>query len=129
MTTELTVLSLAALLWIAQFVAYLIAGHGRVDVLHAIGPRDTPFEKPAVMGRLHRALSNHTEGLVVFAIAALVVTTSGQSNGFTGTCSWIYLIARVIYVPAYALGWTPWRTVIWMIGLVATTALLLAALF
>ena len=129
MTTELTVLSLAALLWVAQFVAYLISGHGKVDVLHALGPRDTPFDKPAAMGRLHRALSNHSEGLVLFAIASLVITTSGQSSAFTAACSWVYLIARASYVPAYAFGWTPWRTVIWMIGLLATTAMLLAAVF
>ncbi|MCG7520190.1 MAPEG family protein [Ruegeria sp. Ofav3-42] len=127
MTTELTVLSLAALLWVAQFVAYLTAGHGKIDLGHAIGPRDKPFDKPGVSGRLHRALGNHTEGLVLFGIAALVLTVSNQSNNFTATCSWVYLIARLLYVPAYAFGWTPWRTVIWIVGLAATTAMLLAA--
>lgn len=129
MTTELTVLTLAALLWVAQFVAYLAAGHGRIDLRHAIGPRDVPFDKPGVSGRLHRALSNHTEGLVLFAIAALVVTVSGEANGFTAACSWVYLIARILYVPAYALGWTPWRTVFWIVGLSANTVMLLAAIF
>ncbi|WP_109312908.1 MAPEG family protein [Ruegeria sp. AU67] len=129
MTTELTVLTLAALLWVAQFVVYLAAGHGKIDLGLAIGPRDIPFDKPGVSGRLHRALSNHTEGLVLFAIAALVVTVSGQSNGLTAACSWIYLIARILYVPAYAMGWTPWRTVIWIVGLLANTVILLAAVF
>lgn len=128
MNTELTVLSLAALLWVAQFVAYLVAGHGKIDLGHAIGPRDVPFDKPGVSGRLHRALCNHTEGLVLFGIAALVLTVSGQSNSFTATCSWVYLIARLLYAPAYAFGWTPWRTVIWIVGLAATTAMLLATL-
>ena len=127
MTTELTVLTLAGLLWVVQFTAYLAAGHGKIDLGHAIGPRDTPFDKPGVCGRLHRALSNHTEGLVLFGIAALVLTVSGQSSGFTAACSWIYLIARILYVPAYAFGWTPWRTVIWIVGLLATTVMLLAA--
>ncbi|NVO56560.1 MAPEG family protein [Rhodobacteraceae bacterium B1Z28] len=129
MTAELTVLTLAALLWVVQFAVYLAAGHGKIDLGHAIGPRDTPFDKPGASGRLHRALSNHTEGLVLFAIASLVITVSGQSNGFSATCAWIYLIARALYVPAYAFGWTPWRTVIWLIGLIATTAMLLAAVF
>ncbi|WP_170467132.1 MAPEG family protein [Ruegeria arenilitoris] len=127
MTPELTVLTLAALLWVVQFVVYLAVGHGRIDLDKAVGPRDVPVERPGAAGRLHRALSNHTEGLVLFAIAALVLTISGQSNGFTAACSWVYLIARVLYVPAYALGWTPWRTVIWLIGLAANTAMLLAA--
>lgn len=127
MTPELTVLTLAALLWVVQFLAYLIAGAGRVDVWHALGPRDTPFEKPVMMGRLLRALTNHTEGMMLFAVAALVVTISGQTTEFTAYCAWIYLVARIFYVPAYAFGWTPWRTVIWIVGLLATVAMLLTA--
>lgn len=128
MTPELTVLTLAALLWVVQFLLYLAAGHGRMDVQKAIGPRDEPVEKPGICGRLHRALSNHLEGLLLFAIAALVLTITNQSTAFTATAAWIYLLARVLYVPAYAFGWTPWRTVIWMVSLFATVALLIAAL-
>ncbi len=36
--------------------------------------------------------------------------------------------ARVLYVPAYAFGWVPWRSLIWAVGLVATLLLLVAAL-
>ena len=128
MTPELTVLTLAALLWVVQFLLYLAAGHGRMDVQKAIGPRDEGVEKPGICGRLHRALTNHAEGLILFSIAALVIATTGQSTSLTATAAWIYLGARVLYIPAYAFGWTPWRTVIWMVGLFATVALLLAAL-
>jgi uncharacterized MAPEG superfamily protein len=46
----------------------------------------------------------------------------------TETCAWAYLAARVAYVPAYAFGLTPWRSVIWAGGLIATTIMLVAAL-
>lgn len=128
MTPELTSLTLAALLWGLQFLAYLGAGHGKIDIRAAVGPRDTPFDKPGLAGRLHRALSNHTEGLVIFAIAAIVTTASDQSTGFTTACAWVFLGARVLYVPAYAFGWTPGRTLIWMAGFFATMAMLVANL-
>jgi len=128
MTPELITLTLAALLWGVQFAAYLAAGHGQIDISKALGPRDAPFDKPGLSGRLHRALTNHTEGLVLFAIAALVIAVSGQSTAFTAACGWIYLAARVLYVPAYAFGWTPGRTLIWMAGFFATMAMLVAAL-
>lgn len=128
MTTELTVLTLAGLLWAVQFLAYLAVGHGKMDINKAMGPRDSDVERPGICGRMHRALANHTEGLVLFTIAALVITVSDQSNGFTGAAAWVYLIARVLYVPAYAFGLMPWRTVIWMIGFFAIVAMLIAAL-
>ena len=39
-----------------------------------------------------------------------------------------YLAARILYIPAYALGWSPWRSLIWSVGLLATIVMLLAAL-
>ncbi|WP_170789720.1 MAPEG family protein [Ruegeria lacuscaerulensis] len=129
MTPEITVLTLAALLWAVQFIAYLAVSHGKMDVNKAIGPRDTEIDRPGASGRMHRALSNLTEGLTLFAIAALVITVTGQSTSFTAAAAWIFLVARVIYVPAYALGWTPWRTIVWLVSFFATVAMLLAALF
>jgi len=40
-----------------------------------------------------------------------------------------YLGARILYVPAYVLGLAPWRSLIWFVGLAATVAMLLSALF
>lgn len=128
MTPELLTLTLAALLWGVQFFAYLASGHGSVDLNAAMGPRDVPFDRPPVCARLHRALSNHTEGLVLYAIAAGVIAVTDESTAFTATGAWVYLAARVLYVPAYAFGWTPWRTIIWMAGFFATMAMLVAAL-
>ena len=56
------------------------------------------------------------------------MTLGDQSTTTTQTCAWIYLGARIAYVPAYALGLSPWRSVIWFIGLLATTSMLIAAL-
>ena len=128
MTAELTVLALAALLQVAQMGAYSVAANMQVDTKTAFGPRDTPVHLTGIAGRLQRAMNNHFEGLILFSIAVGVVSLSGQSTAFTTACAWVYLGARVAYVPAYALGLSPWRSGIWMIGIAATTALLIAGL-
>lgn len=128
MTSELTVLTLAALLQVVQFVLYSVTAQRQVGSAYAASPRDEPRELTGTAGRLQRALNNHFEALILFGIAVTVITQSGQSTGYTATCAWIYLIARVFYIPAYALGLAPWRSVIWAVGFFATLAMLLAAL-
>ncbi len=130
MTTELTVLVLAALLQVVQFVLYAVGANRDVGADYATSARDGPPERaPSVTtGRLKRALENHFEWLLLFAIAALTVSVSGQSTVVTATCAWVYLAARIAYVPAYALGLSPWRSVVWAVGLLATVVMLVAAL-
>ena len=128
MTPELTALALAALLQVVQFLAYSIAGNMQVGVKTALGPRDEPIHLTGKTGRLHRAMNNHFEGLILFTIAVVVVTLSDQSTPFTAACGWAYLAARVLYVPAYAWGLSPWRSVIWFVGFLATLFMLIAAL-
>ncbi|TNF57184.1 MAG: MAPEG family protein [Rhodobacteraceae bacterium] len=128
MTPELTALTLAALLQCAQMVLYSIAGNAQAGTKAAMSPRDRNIELTGRAGRIKRAMDNHFEGLILFGIAAVVVSVSGQSTGLTAACAWAYLVARLLYVPAYALGLRPWRSVIWAVGFFATISMLIAAL-
>ena len=128
MTPELTALGFAALLQIAQLAAAILFGDAQNGIGYAVGPRDEPRLFTGLAGRLDRALNNHQAALGLFTIAVLVVTLGGESTPLTVTCAWIYVIARAAYVPAYAFGLTPWRSLIWGVGLVATAIMLLAAL-
>ena len=78
--------------------------------------------------RLYRAMNNHFESLILFAIATLVVTFADRASGVTAAASGLYLVARLLYIPAYAFGWVPWRSLFWALGLVAILTLLVAAL-
>ena len=128
MTPELTALTLAALLQILQLVLYSIVGQKQVGTRAAMKPRDTPVQLTGTAGRLQRAMDNHFEGLILFGVAVMVITYSGQNDGTTAIACAIYLAARVLYIPAYAFGWVPWRSVIWSVGFLATLYLLLTAL-
>ena len=82
-----------------------------------------------VTQRLRRATANFTENLGPFLIAVLVVHLAGKTSALTAGLAWAYVAARALYVPAYALGWVPWRSLIWTAGALATVALLLVGVF
>ena len=128
MTTELYILTLAALLQMVQIVLYAIAGNLQLGSKAAMGPRDEKTELTGTAGRLQRAMNNHFEGLILFGIAVTVVTLSDSSSALTELCAHAYLVARILYIPAYYLGLAPWRSLIWFVGFGATVLMLAAAL-
>jgi uncharacterized MAPEG superfamily protein len=129
MTPELMAVTLAALLQVLQFCAYSLASIMQVGVNKAAGPRDKAIVLTGTAGRLQRAMNNHFEGLILFTIAVVVITYTDQSDSKTMLFAFTYLGARILYVPAYVFGLAPWRSLIWFIGLAATVAMLLSALF
>ncbi|MCX7646928.1 MAG: MAPEG family protein [Rhodobacteraceae bacterium] len=131
MTPELTVLALAGLLQALQYVLMAVPANRELGMRVTLSPRDGVDLRAMVSprtGRLVRALDNHFEALVLFTLAVVVVTLSDRSTPFTAACAWTYLAARVLYVPAYAFGLVPWRSVIWGAGFLATLAMIVAAL-
>ncbi len=128
MTPELTVLALAALLQFGQIALAGWSMNRDAGADYNASPRDQPAEFSDLTGRLRRAVNNHFEALPLFTIAVVVVTWSGAAGAVTAACAWLYLAARILYVPAYAFGWSPWRSVIFGVGALATGVMLVAAL-
>ncbi len=134
MTGELTVLALAGLLQGVQFALMSIPANLELGPGKTMSPRDPGLlGKPLVeqvsprTGRLIRALNNHFEGLILFTLAVVVVTLADKTSGLTATFAWTYLIARVLYIPAYYFGLSPWRSLIWFVGFLATMSMLVLA--
>jgi uncharacterized MAPEG superfamily protein len=132
---EIRVLALAGLLQVLQYVLMSVPANRELGVAKTTSPRDPDrLGRPLVeqvsprTGRLWRAMNNHFEGLIMFTLAVVVVTLSGAASAFTAACAWTYLGARILYVPAYAFGWRPWRSLIWFAGFGATALMLLAVL-
>lgn len=129
MAAETTALALAALLQAAQIGLAGAAMNKDAGVDWNTSPRDTRPEFSAMTGRLRRAVDNHFEGLILFTIAVLLVMITDTDSLLTAVCAWIYLLARVLYIPAYALGWSPWRSAIWATGFLATLVMIVTTLF
>ncbi|MCQ0970307.1 MAPEG family protein [Paracoccus sp. TK19116] len=128
MTAELTVLALAAILQTAQIIIAGVSASKDVGQEWLAGPRDSKPDFSQRTARLRRAVDNHFQGLIFFTIGVVLIVSSNQSSGFTALCAWIYLLARIVYVPAYVLGWVPGRTIIWGVGFAATMLMILASL-
>lgn len=130
MTPELTALALSALLLAAIFVPFSVLANLNLGTGYTSGPRDQPPSRALspLAGRLQRTMNNHFEGLILFTIAVVVVTLGNQSTPTTEYAAWTYLAARVLYVPAYALGLSPWRSAIWAVGFTATLTIIVASL-
>ena len=130
MTPELTALTLCGLLQFVQYALFLIPANLELGTGYTSSPRDRPPSRQLSLrtARLQRAFTNHFEALILFTLAVVVVTLSGQSSMVTQIAAWVFFAARVVYVPAYAFGWRPWRSAIFGVGLLATLTMLIAAL-
>jgi uncharacterized MAPEG superfamily protein len=128
MPVELKVLGYAALLQFVQFFLMGVPVNAQLGTKYTAGNRDEPQQPRGMAGRLTRAMDNHFEALILFTIAVVVVVLGDASTPATAAAAWIYLVARILYVPAYASGVYLLRSLIWMVGFVATLVMLLAAL-
>ncbi|MGH1332088.1 MAG: MAPEG family protein [Paracoccaceae bacterium] len=130
MTFELTALALAGLLHIAQFSIASYMANVDVGMGYTTSPRDRApsREMRSITARMLRAYDNAAVMLPLFAAAALIIHTTGQSTAYTATLAFTYLAARALYIPAYAYGWQPWRSYIWIAALICCALMFLAAL-
>ena len=135
MTPELTVLAYAALLQGLQFVLMALGANMELGTGKTASPRDRSRLGGSLedqvsdkTGRLIRAFNNHFEALILFTIAVVLVTLGDYGSGFTAICAYTFLGARILYLPAYYFGLSPWRSLIWFVGFGATFAMILVTL-
>ena len=69
MTPELTALALAGLLQVVQMALFSVLAQMQVGPRYAASPRDEKREVTGMAGRAQRAMLNHFEGLILFALA------------------------------------------------------------
>ncbi|MDQ2066155.1 MAPEG family protein [Xinfangfangia sp. CPCC 101601] len=130
MTPELAALAAAAFVHFAsifvsqRFLTRDIGREGNAGTRENLEAQLSPLTL-----RLRRANANFTENIGPFIIAVLVVVLAQKTSATTAVLAWLYVALRAIYVPAYALGWQPWRSLIWALGAGATMALLIIGLF
>lgn len=119
MPVEITILALAALLLLGHILA---AGQAKTKQYGArwnMGPRDGDLPPPAPLtGRLMRAQANFQETLPIAIIALLGVVVAGRTSDWTAFGGWLWLAARVVYLPLYAFGVPVFRSILFLISLV-----------
>lgn len=131
MTSTLTPLALAGLMHIAQFVVSSVMANRDLGTGYTTSPRDREPSRDmrTPTARMLRAYDNHIQMFPFFAAGVLLIDVTDQSSAVTVAAAWVYLAARTLYVPAYVLGWRPWRSYVWMLSMACCATLFLAALF
>ncbi|MFT4151832.1 MAG: MAPEG family protein [Paracoccaceae bacterium] len=127
MTPELAALAATAVIQAMMIMVAQRSLTADIGVAGNMGPRDGDLPLSPKTQRLRRAVANHVENIGLFIIAVVVVTLAQKTSAFTAACAWIFVAARALYLPAYAFGWAPGRSIIWSVGLIATLAMLAAA--
>ena len=118
MPVELKILALGALLlFVHIFTAtrFKTAQYGRKWNVSA---RDETLPPANPMtARLMRAQGNFEETFPIAIVALLGVVVAGRTSPWTEIGGWIWLGARVVYLPLYAAGVPVIRTIVWTIGI------------
>ncbi len=104
LTTELTVLGWSFVLLLAHITAQASTALRDRGMYFNAGPRDDPKPLGRVAARAERALENFKETYLVFIALALGLAVTGRSGGMAATGAWVWLFARVVYLPLYVLG-------------------------
>src|SRR3982750_1703588 len=125
MPVELKILALGALLLFIHIFAatrFKTAQYGRQWNVSA---RDETLPPPnPVTGRLIRAQSNFEETFPIAIVALLGVVLANRTSEITALGGWIWLGARVAYLPLYAAGVPVIRTIVFAISMVGLAMVL-----
>jgi len=127
---EIRVLAFSTILLLVHIFG---AGYFKTKQYGAIwnmGPRDgTVPPLNAVAGRMVRAQANFLETLPIAMIALIGVVVAGRATGTTALGGWIWLGARVVYLPLYGFGVPKVRTIVYFASLIGLGMALWPLLF
>jgi uncharacterized MAPEG superfamily protein len=117
MHTEILILAWGSVLLLVNI---FVAGNLRTKQYGTqwnIGARDEAMPPlDAVPGRVLRAQANLLETFPVAIVALLGVVLAGRTSDMTALGGWIWLGARVLYLPVYWAGIRALRTAIYLVG-------------
>lgn len=125
MPTEVTILAWAAILLFVHVFAAVHLKTRQYGTKWNLGPRDeaVPALNP-MAARLQRAQANYLETLPIAIIALLGVVVVNRTSGTTALGGWLWLGARVVYLPLYAAGIPVIRTLAFTVSIVGLALVL-----
>lgn len=126
MTPDLWALVAAVALAMAQLTAASVLSLRQLGGAYILSPRDQPREAQGVAGRVVRAHRNLLEIFPQFLAALFVVHAAGRLGPAVTFGAWLFVLARLAYVPAYAFGPPGLRPLCWMAAQVGIVLILTA---
>ncbi len=128
LSDELSLLAIYGLL-VALLLGLKTTGMiGQLGMGYVLSSRDELRTPRGMIGRLDRALNNSVTALALLAPAIAILALRDNFSDATRVAAQVFLLARLIYIPAYAFGIVGLRTLAWIAGFAATVALYFLAL-
>ncbi|ABG31234.1 hypothetical protein CEP88_17870 [Roseobacter denitrificans] len=121
--TEITILVLYGLLVILTLILQATGAMTQLGMGYLLGARDEGRTVSGIAGRLERALNNSVTAMVLFAPAVLLIVITESATNQSLLAAQAFLLARLVYLPAYAFGLTGIRSLAWTVGLLSTALL------
>jgi uncharacterized MAPEG superfamily protein len=118
MPIEIRIAALGAVLLVVHILIATQLKTRQYGTRWNIGARDEGVPPPSpITGRMIRAQANFEETFPIAIVALLGVVLAGRTSASTALGGWIWLAARLAYVPLYAAGVPVVRTLAWGISI------------
>lgn len=119
MPVEITILAWAMVLLLVHIFAEAHVKTKQYGPKWNMGARDESLPPMnALAGRLSRAEANFKETLPIAIVALIGVVVAGKTSEWTAMGGWIWLGARIVYLPLYGAGVPVVRTIVFLASLV-----------
>ena len=126
--TETTILAVYGLLVLLTLLLQVLGATRQLSMGYLMSSRDEGRTTTGMTARLERALDNSVVAMSLFAPAILILVALDRTSNASLLAANVFLIARIIYLPVYALGIPAIRTLAWLAGFAATAVLYVLAL-
>lgn len=127
MPVELKMLGWSAALGLVYLVFATLLSLVRRGMTWNAGNRDEQVPLTGLAARADRASRNYLETFAFLAAAVLVVVVGQRTNAQTALGAQLYVWARVVYLPVYAIGIPYLRTLVWAASVVGIVMVLSGA--
>ena len=114
MTGDLGALAAALLLATLQLTLSSVLTLRQLGGTWVAGPRDEPREVTGISGRFVRAYRNLLEIFPQFVAALFLVHAAHAAGSLSVVGAWLFVIGRLLYVPAYAFAPPGVRPICWL---------------
>ncbi|MGU3576817.1 MAPEG family protein [Brucellaceae bacterium C25G] len=127
MTPELYLLTASLILAVIYILSPAAFRNRETGRDYNMGPRDEQGPPVGVVtGRLQRAQKNFLETFPIFIAAVLIAVVANKTGTLTLIGAWVYLLARIIYLPLYAIGQGPFRSLSWVLSMLGLLMIIAA---
>ncbi|XDA97794.1 MAPEG family protein [Sulfitobacter sp. LCG007] len=126
--TEAYCLALYGMLVLLTLLLQVTGAMNQLGIGYLLSSRDEHRSVTGMTARLDRALANSITSMALFAPAVLLLLATDKTSAGSALAAQVFLIGRIVYLPAYVFRLVGIRTLAWLVAFAATAMLYLLVL-